>query len=121
MFTRTRHNGTWTAWVEYALTDHQNLINTGWQSAGYTGSYYKRVGDVLTIKYDFVGNGDDIAFATVPDSVWTTPQSYMLSIAVWSIDGRDNTHVQINNGTGVFNALVTANNKPYKGQLVIMI
>ena len=121
MFTRTRQDGTWTAWVEYALTDHQNLINTGWQSAGYTGSYYKRVGDVLAIKYDFVGNGDNIAFATVPDSVWTAQQSYMLSIAFWSIDGRDNTHVQINNSTGVFIALVTANNKPYKGQLVIMI
>ncbi|KFN85402.1 hypothetical protein H702_10115, partial [Streptococcus equinus JB1] len=35
MFTRTRHNGTWTNWIEYALKDElKNQINTGWQSAG---------------------------------------------------------------------------------------
>ena len=68
-FVRTRNGGTWTPWVEMAQTDHTNLINTGWQSMGYAGSYYKRVGDVLTIKYSFTGNGGTVNFGKIPSSV----------------------------------------------------
>ena len=119
-FVRTRH-GTWTPWVEMALTNHPNLINTGWQSMGYPGSYYKRVGDVLTIKYSFTGNGSTINFGNVPASVWVAPHSLMLVIAMWSNSGNDNTHVQVNSGTGDFNALVTKNGNNYVGMLTIMI
>lgn len=120
-FVRTRHAGTWTPWVEMALTNHTNLINTGWQSMGYPGSYYKRVGDVLTIKYSFTGNGSTINFGTIPSSVWVAPQSFMLTIAKWSTAGNANTHVQINSGTGAFNALDTENGNNYVGMLTIMI
>ena len=120
-FVRTRHGGTWTPWVETALTNHTNLINTGWQSMGYPGSYYKRVGDVLTIKYNFTGNGGAINFGNVPASVWVAPQSLMLVIAMWSIAGNDNTHVQVDSGTGVFIALATRSGNNYVGMLTIMI
>lgn len=120
-FVRTRHAGTWRQWVEMALTNHTNLINTGWQSMGYPGSYYKRVGDVLTIKYSFTGNGSTINFGTIPSSVWVAPQSFMLTIAKWSTAGNANTHVQINSGTGAFNALDTENGNNYVGMLTIMI
>lgn len=115
-------SATWYPWVEITpQTDHTNLINTGWQSAGYPGSYYKRVGDILTIKYDFVGNGSTINIGSVPSSVWVAPQSYMLIIAKWSTDGAANSHVQINQGTGVLNVLSTGNGTVYRGQLTIMI
>lgn len=118
---RLKNNATWTPWVEYAKADHTNLINTGWQSAGYPGSYYKRAGDVLTIKYDFVGNGSTMTIANIPSDVWVAPQSYMLVIAKWSIDGGANSHVQINHGTGALNVLSTGNGTEYRGQLTIMI
>lgn len=121
MFTRTRHGGTWSAWIEYARVDHPNLINTGWQPAGFPGTFYKRVGDILTIKYDFTGNGDTMSIGDIPASVWVAPQSYMLIIAKWSIYGSDNSHVQINQGTGGLNALATGNGVIYRGQLTIMI
>lgn len=121
ILSRRRINGSWTVWKEVILSDHTNLINTGWQSAGYPGSYYKRAGDVLTIKYDFVGNGSTMTIANIPSDVWVAPQSYMLVIAKWSIDGGANSHVQINQGTGALNVLSTGNGTEYRGQLTIMI
>lgn len=111
----------WEPWKEFARNDHPNLINTGWQYAGYEGSFYKRVGDVLTVRYDFTGNGDSIAFATLPKEVFTAPQNYMLTIAVWIIDGSDNTHVQIDKGSNSLIALSTKNGWSYAGQLTIML
>jgi hypothetical protein len=109
-------------WKEFAFTDHQNLINTGWQPAGVAGSFYKRVGDVLTIKYDFTGNGNDMTFANVPTSIFTAPQAYMFVIAGWAIPGNDgNVHVQVNKNAGAFHALATHKGVRYMGQLTIMI
>lgn len=115
-------SATWYPWVEITpQTNHTNLINTGWQSAGYPGTYYKRVGDVLTIKYDFTGNGSTMNIGSIPSDIWVAPQSYMLVIAKWSISGSDNSHVQINQGTGALNVLSTGNGIVYRGQLTIMI
>lgn len=111
----------WEPWKEFTRNDHPNLINTGWQYAGYEGSFYKRVGDVLTVRYDFTGNGDSITFATLPKEVFTAPQNYMLTIAVWIIDGSDNAHVQIDKGSNSLMALSTKNGWPYAGQLTIML
>nr|DAU40643.1 MAG TPA: protein of unknown function DUF859 [Caudoviricetes sp.] len=122
MFTRTRDNGTWTNWVEYALKDElKNQINTGWQSAGYAGSYYKRSGDVLAIRFDFKGNGNTFVFAEVPPSVFSAPQSYMIEIAEWAVSGADTGHVQVNAGTGQFNILASKNNQQYRGQILLMV
>lgn len=111
----------WEPWKEFAKNEHANLINTGWKSAGYTNSYYKQVGDVLTIKYDFTGNGAAITFATLPKEVLTAPQNYMLTIAVWDADGTANSHVQIDKGGNTLTALNTKNGSNYFGQLTIML
>lgn len=118
----------WQPWKKLATTEatdsikkHTNLINTGWQSADFPGTYYKRVGDILTVRYDFKGTGQNVTFANIPEDVWKAPQSYMQIIAGWSIGGSDNTHVQINQGTSNMHALSTGNNVIYKGQLTIMI
>ena len=109
-------------WKEFAFTDHPNLINTGWQPAGFAGSYYKRVGDVLTIKYEFTGNGSNMPVANLSSSVFIAPQSYMFVIAGWLIPGNDgNVHVQVNKGSGSFIALATHKDIIYRGQLTIMI
>lgn len=111
----------WEPWKEFARNDHPNLINTGWQYAGYEGSYYKRVGDVLTIKYDFVGNGENLVFATLPKEVFTSPQNYMLIIAGWMLDGSYNAHVQIDKGSNFLISLNTGKGITYAGQLTIML
>lgn len=111
----------WEPWKEFAKNENTNLINTGWKSAGYTNSYYKRAGDVLTIKYDFAGNGEAITFATLPKKVLTAPQNYMLTIAVWDADGTVNSHVQIDKGGNTLTALNTKNGSNYFGQLTIML
>lgn len=111
----------WEPWKEFARNDHPNLINTGWQPAGYEGSFYKRVGDVLTVKYNFTGNGNNITFATIPKEIFTAPQSYMYVIADWTTDGSYNTHAQISNGTSSIFAINTKNDALYRGQLTIML
>ena len=119
MFTRTRHNDTWTAWVEYALTDHQNLINTGWQSANFPGTYYKRVGDVLTVRYQCAGTGGNLEIGAIPN--WSAPQSYMFVIAGWSVSGSDNSHLQINENGNTLTILASGKNVAYRGQITIML
>ena len=111
----------WEPWKEFTRNDHPNLINTGWQYAGFEGSYYKRVGDVLTVKYNFTGNGNDVTLASLPPEVFTAPQSYMFTISGWSIFADTQVHVQVDVGTGRFNAMQTRNGIDYKGHITIML
>ncbi|AZF92585.1 tail protein [Streptococcus phage CHPC1033] len=111
----------WEPWKEFARNDHPNLINTGWQPAGFEGSFYKRVGDVLTVKYNFTGNGSDVTLASLPPEVFKAPQPYMFTISGWSIFADTQVHVQVDVGTGMFNAMQTRNGIDYKGQITIML
>lgn len=118
---RVKADNSWKAWKQYAMRDElKNQTNTGWQSAGYAGSYYKRSGDVLAIRFDFTGNGNTFVIASVPSSVWVAPQSYMFEIAEWSISGADTGHVQVNSGTGNFNILSSKKGQSYRGQILLM-
>ena len=111
----------WEPWKEFTRNDHPNLINTGWKPAGYEGSFYKRVGDVLTVKYSFTGNGGDVMLANLPPAVFKAPQPYMFTISGWSIFADTQVHVQVDVGTGKFNAMQTRNGIDYKGQITIML
>lgn len=120
-------DGVWRPWRFVAQSnsipnknnDHPNLINTGWISAGYSGSYYKQVGDLIGFRFKFRGNGSTMNVGTIP--MLAPPQSYMQVVAKWSVGGNDNTHVQINRGTGGVNFLATQSGIDYEGQLIIMI
>lgn len=117
----------WRPWRYVAQTssvpsknsDHANLINTGWQSAGFPGTYYKRVGDVLTVRYECTGTGSNLTIGSIPN--WTAPQSYMFVIAGWSIGGSDNSHLQINANTSALTILSSGKGVVYRGQITIMI
>ena len=110
----------WEPWKEFAMSDNTNLINTGWQYAGYEGSYYKRVGDVLTLRYEFTGNGNDITIATVPKEL-SFPQHCMFVASDWTPDGSWNTHIQFNKDNNTFTALKTRGGILCRGQLTIML
>lgn len=116
---RVKNNGTWKPWTSYAKSDHQNLVNTGWQSAGFAGTYYKRVGDVLTVRYEFIGTGGNLEIGSVPN--WSAPQSYMFVIAGWSVSGSDNSHLQINENGNTLTILASGKNVAYRGQITIML
>ncbi|AVO22741.1 putative minor structural protein [Streptococcus phage D1811] len=111
----------WEPWKEFTRNDHPNLINTGWQPAGYEGSFYKRVGDVLTVRYNFTGNGDDIKIASLPADIFKSPQDYMLTIKAWYRLANHDGHAQISGGTSDIVALATLKNWNYRGQLTIML
>ena len=110
-------------WKEFVFTDNPGLIKTtDWQPAGFKDSFYKRVGDVLSVRFNFVGNGGNIQFADIPLDIFKAPQSYMFVVAGWGINGGDgNIHVQVNKDTGTFHALATHNGVSYIGQLTVMI
>ena len=117
----------WRPWRYVAQTssvpsknsDHANLINTGWQSANFPGTYYKRVGDVLTVRYECTGTGSNLTIGSIPN--WSAPQSYMFVIARWSIGGSDNSHLQINANTSALTILSSGKGVVYRGQITIMI
>lgn len=111
----------WEPWKEFARNENTNLINTGWKPAGVEGSFYKRVGDVLTVKYNFTGTGSDMAIAKLPPEMFTAPQSYMFTISGWSIGTDTDDHVQINKDSSVIVALSTRKDVGYLGQLTIML
>lgn len=110
-------------WKEFVFTDNPGLVKTtAWQPAGFKDSFYKRVGDVLSVRFNFVGNGGNIQFADIPLDIFKAPQSYMFVVAGWGINGGDgNIHVQVNKDTGTFHALATHNGISYIGQLTVMI
>ncbi|MBW7802642.1 DUF859 domain-containing protein [Streptococcus thermophilus] len=110
----------WEPWKEFARNDNTNLINTGWQYAGYEGSYYKRVGDVLTLRYEFTGNGNDITIATVPKEL-SFPQHCMFVAADWTPDGSWNTHIQFSKDNNTFTALKTKGGILCRGQITMML
>lgn len=114
----------WQNWIDITpaksvRSDHPNLVNTGWQSAGFPGTYYKRVGDVLTVRYDFIGTGENLGIGSIPN--WSAPQSYMFVIAGWRVGGSDNSHLQINANGNTLTVLVSGKGVNYRGQITIMI
>lgn len=111
----------WEPWKEFARNENTNLINTGWKPAGVEGSFYKRVGDVLTVKYNFTGNGSDVTIAKLPPEVFTAPQAYMFTISGWSIGTNTDAHVQINKDSSSIVVLGTGKDTAYLGQLTIML
>lgn len=118
-FVRARTNGSWQAWVESAPTSHKNLVLNEWTSAGFSGSFWKRVGDIVAIRFDFKGNGSTMNIGTIEPLKALT--SYMMTIAQWSVDGNANAHVQINQGTGTVHVLNTSSGVSYAGQILLML
>ncbi|MCE2160219.1 hypothetical protein GPU32_06855 [Streptococcus thermophilus] len=111
----------WEPWKEFARNDNTNLINTGWQYAGVEGSYYKRVGDVLTVKFNFTGTGGDFLLASVPPEIFKAPQSYMFVVNGWSVWADKQYNVQVDEGGSNFTMLQSGSGILFRGQITIML
>ncbi|MGV3027869.1 DUF859 family phage minor structural protein [Streptococcus hyovaginalis] len=93
-FMRLRSNSVWYGWEEYAKANHPNLINTGWVGIGNSFSY-KRVGDVVYLKYDFSTNSNKrFVVGTLPSEL--VPSEMMFMQTSWTLDQYPVT-IQISN------------------------
>ena len=120
IFVRTRHAGTWSAWKECATTDHPNLINTGWNSTGTSGVYYKRQGDVVALRMQVTTTANQVyGLGKIPVSLlpiqnagtmmqvtaWTTEQSFSRNLQFYYSDG--SMFLLASNRGGPFNTQAT--------------
>ena len=94
MFTRTRHNGTWTPWIEYATTNHPNLINSGWLTLS-NGVEYKKIGEVVYVNlYKLpITKGTNFSIGILP--IGYRPRTeIMKTSATWAVIS-EAVHIQI--------------------------
>lgn len=95
---RVKINNAWHSWHYYAMADNQNLKFQDWTSMGLTGCYYKRQGDIVTLRINVKGSGNgNLAIGTIPKELLPIPgTASMLTVSVWSIGGSEDKHLQIN-------------------------
>ncbi len=117
MFTRTRHNGTWTPWIEYATTNHPNLINSGWLTLS-NGVEYKKIGEVVYVNlYKLpIKKGTTFSIGTLP--VGYRPRKEMMKTSNTWVVMSETVNIQIET-TG--NMAVLGQSIPYDRDLTDQI
>ena len=102
-FVRTRHGGTWSPWVEMALTNHPNLINTGWISTGTAGVYYKRQGDVVSLKIQVNTTANQAyGLGRIPVALVPIPSTgAMMRVTAWTTDQSIGRNLQFTSDGGI--------------------
>ena len=94
--------GKWSAWSTNARSDHANLKRTEWTSTGTTGVYYKRQGDIVSLRIeirDVIGN---VSLGRIPNEL--TPiqgNAAMLNVPVFEGGSSNDRHLQINPDGGM--------------------
>ena len=114
---RVKMNNVWRQWQYYAMADNQNLKFQDWTSMGLTGCYYKRQGDIVTLRINVKGSGNgNLTIGTIPTELLPIPAtSAMFNIAVWSIGTSNDVHLQINEDGGCH--ILQANNNHIRTQI----
>ncbi|KAF1243187.1 hypothetical protein B8V60_05930, partial [Streptococcus agalactiae] len=88
IFTRVLENGSWSGWSEYAKKDSlpqatPAIEDTGWQSIG-NGFNYRKIGSMVTIKYDFATNGiNSFTVGSMPTNL--IPNEMMFAVTAWTV------------------------------------
>lgn len=112
---RVCYSGTWKGWQYLTQSTHPNLVNTGWVNIG-NGFDYKRIGDTITLRYNFTTNGTT-RFSVGTISTTLTPKSLMFPITGWTTSVDKLIHIQVND-TGLIEWLNPgAYNVNYRGQI----
>lgn len=112
---RVCYSGTWKGWQYLTQSTHSNLVNTGWVNIG-NGFDYKRIGDTITLRYDFTTNGIT-RFSVGTISTTLTPKSLMFPITGWTTAVDRLIHIQVND-TGLIEWLNPGSyNTNYRGQI----
>ncbi|HEN8891431.1 TPA: hypothetical protein U9D04_000698 [Streptococcus agalactiae] len=88
IFTRVLENGAWSGWSEYAKKDSlpqsaPAVEDTGWQYIG-NGFNYRKIGSMVTIKYDFATNGiNQFTVGSMPTNL--IPNEMMFAVTAWTV------------------------------------
>ncbi|WP_069987668.1 DUF859 family phage minor structural protein [Streptococcus agalactiae] len=115
MFWRVRENGTWRPWNEVITNNSQQVLNSGWILVG-NSFYYKQVGDVVYLKYDFASNGV-ARFSAGSMPTILTPKDMMFAITGWTLQVDRQIHIQVNSNGLIEWVNPNAYTNNYKGQI----
>ena len=102
--------GKWSAWSTNARSDHANLKRTEWTSTGTTGVYYKRQGDIVSLRIEIKDVTGNVSLGRIPNEL--TPiqgNAAMLNVPVFEGGSSNDRHLQINPDGGM--TLLASNDK----------
>lgn len=102
--------GKWSAWSTNARSDHANLKRTEWTSTGATGVYYKRQGDIVSLRIEIRDVTGNVSLGRIPNEL--TPirgNAAMLNVPVFEGGSSNDRHLQINPDGGM--TLLASNDK----------
>jgi hypothetical protein len=102
--------GKWSAWSTNARSDHANLKRTEWTSTGTTGVYYKRQGDIVSLRIEIKDVTGNVSLGRIPNKL--TPiqgNAAMLNVPVFEGGSSNDRHLQINPDGGM--TLLATNDK----------
>lgn len=111
VFIRFRNwGGKWRDWLEYPDANHANLKRTEWTSTGTTGVYYKRQGDIVSLRIEIRDITGNVSLGRIPSEL--TPiqgNAAMLNVPVFEGGSSNDRHLQINPDGGM--TLLATNDK----------
>nr|DAT49225.1 MAG TPA: protein of unknown function DUF859 [Caudoviricetes sp.] len=111
VFIRFRNwGGKWRDWLEYPDANHANLKRTEWTSTGTTGVYYKRQGDIVSLRIEIRDITGNVSLGRIPNEL--TPirgNAAMLNVPVFEGGSSNDRHLQINPDGGM--TLLATNDK----------
>lgn len=102
--------GKWSAWSTNARSDHANLKRTEWTSTGVNGVYYKRQGDIVSLRIEIRDITGNVSLGRIPSEL--TPiqgNAAMLNVPVFEGGSSNDRHLQINPDGGM--TLLATNDK----------
>lgn len=102
--------GKWSTWSTNARSDHANLKRTEWTSTGVNGVYYKRQGDIVSLRIEIRDVTGNVSLGRIPNEL--TPirgNAAMLNVPVFEGGSSNDRHLQINPDGGM--TLLASNDK----------
>ncbi len=115
VFHRICEAGVWGSWVETITSSSPSQYDSGWVGIG-NGFYYKQVGDVVYLRYDFDSNCvTNFVAGTLPATL--TPRVMMFSITGWTTDVDSQIHIQVNDNGAIGWLNPKAYRRNYRGQI----
>ncbi|MCK1238644.1 DUF859 domain-containing protein, partial [Streptococcus uberis] len=116
VFERVRENGVWGAWVELMTVNSPQMINTGWISTGVSGVYYKRTGDLVSVKFEVTTTANSgMGIGSVPSSL-APANGIMFRVPAWSLDQSIGRNLQVNSD-GSMTLLSTSRGDLFRHQI----
>lgn len=89
--------GKWSAWSTNARSDHANLKRIEWTSTGVNGVYYKRQGDIVSLRIEIRDITGNVSLGRIPNELSPIRgNAAMLNVPVFENGSSNDRHLQIN-------------------------